>query len=77
MLAGIAIMTERKLGELPVLNSGDSATEYSKLFVLVVRQNFPYTLDGWPSGLRRTPGERVDSQGSRGFESHPVRCSSA
>jgi hypothetical protein len=24
-------------------------------------------------GLRRTPGERVDSEGSRGFESPPLR----
>ncbi len=30
-------------------------------------------LDGWPSGLRRTPGERVGAEASRGFESHPVR----
>ncbi len=30
-------------------------------------------LDGWPSGLRRTPGKRVGTQVSRGFKSHPVR----
>ena len=29
--------------------------------------------DGWPSGLRRTIGNRVGSR-PRGFESHPVRC---
>src|SRR6266851_1006439 len=27
----------------------------------------------WPSGLRRTPGTRVDSKGSRGFKSPPLR----
>ena len=30
-------------------------------------------LDGWPSGLRRTPGKRVGSQGSREFESRLIR----
>ena len=30
--------------------------------------------DGWPSGLRRTPGKRVGVQAPRGFESRPVRC---
>ena len=29
-------------------------------------------VDGWPSGLRRTIGNRVGSR-PRGFESHPVR----
>ena len=29
--------------------------------------------DGWPSGLRRTPGKRVDGQPSREFESRPIR----
>ena len=29
-------------------------------------------LDGWPSGLRRTTGNRVGAS-PRGFESHPVR----
>ena len=29
--------------------------------------------DGWPSGLRRTIGNRVGAS-PRGFESHPVRC---
>jgi hypothetical protein len=29
--------------------------------------------DGWPSGLRRTPGKRVGMQMSRGFKSHSVR----
>ena len=29
-------------------------------------------LDGWPSGLRRTIGNRVGAS-PRGFESHPVR----
>ena len=33
----------------------------------------PLYLDGWPSGLRRTIGNRVGSR-PRGFESHPVRC---
>ena len=32
-------------------------------------------LDGWPSGLRRTIGNRV-GESLRGFESHPVRQSS-
>ena len=32
----------------------------------------PVVLDGWPSGLRRTIGNRVGSR-PRGFESHPVR----
>lgn len=27
----------------------------------------------WPSGLRRTLGERVTSNGVRGFESHSLR----
>ena len=34
---------------------------------------FDSFLDGWPSGLRRTPGKRVGMQMSRGFKSHPVR----
>ena len=29
--------------------------------------------DGWPSGLRRTPGKCVYVKAYRGFESHPVR----
>jgi MerR family transcriptional regulator, light-induced transcriptional regulator len=29
--------------------------------------------DGWPSGLRRTPGKRVGGQPSREFESRPIR----
>jgi hypothetical protein len=29
--------------------------------------------DGWPSGLRRTPGKRVDGKPSREFESRPIR----
>ena len=32
----------------------------------------PRAVDGWPSGLRRTIGNRVGSR-PRGFESHPVR----
>ncbi len=32
--------------------------------------------DGWPSGLRRTIGNRVGSR-PRGFESHPVRFGSS
>ena len=35
----------------------------------------PNSLDGWPSGLRRTIGNRVGTR-PRGFESHPVRSSS-
>lgn len=31
------------------------------------------TLDGWPSGLRRTPGTRVYVKAYRGFESHLLR----
>jgi hypothetical protein len=31
------------------------------------------SLDGWPSGLRRTPGKCVYVKAYRGFESHPVR----
>ena len=30
--------------------------------------------DGWPSGLRRTPGKRVDVKASREFESRPIRA---
>ena len=30
-------------------------------------------LDGWPSGLRRTPGKRVGCNSPRGFESRPIR----
>ena len=33
--------------------------------------------DGWPSGLRRTPGKRVGPKGSREFESHSVRVLTA
>ena len=29
--------------------------------------------DGWPSGLRRTPGKRVGVQASREFESRLIR----
>src|ERR1700752_1899784 len=29
----------------------------------------------WPNGLRRTPGTRVDSKGSRGVKSAPLRNS--
>ena len=28
--------------------------------------------EGWPSGLRRTPGKRVGVQAPRGFESLPL-----
>ena len=31
------------------------------------------SLDGWPSGLRRTPGKCVYVKAYREFESHPVR----
>jgi hypothetical protein len=31
-------------------------------------------LDGWPSGLRRTPGKRVGVKASREFESRLIRC---
>ena len=31
--------------------------------------------EGWQSGLMRTPGERVESKGSREFESRPLRQS--
>ena len=31
-------------------------------------------LDGWPSGLRRTPGKRVCVKAYREFESHSIRC---
>jgi hypothetical protein len=37
------------------------------------RIDFGCSLDGWPSGLRRTPGKRVGPKGSREFESHSVR----
>jgi len=30
-------------------------------------------LEGWPSGLRRTPGKRVGVNASQGFESLPLR----
>ncbi len=30
-------------------------------------------LDGWPSGLRRTPGKRVNVKAFREFESHSIR----
>ena len=30
-------------------------------------------LEGWPSGRRRTTGNRVGSKSPRGFESHPFR----
>src|SRR5688572_3005328 len=32
-----------------------------------------YVLDGWPSGLRRTPGKRVHGKPCREFESRPIR----
>ncbi len=38
---------------------------------------FRCPLDGWPSGLRRTPGKRVGVKASREFESRPVRSLSA
>jgi len=34
-LAGGCVLTERKLGELQVLDSRDSGTEHSKLLVLI------------------------------------------
>ena len=33
-------------------------------------------LEGWPSGLRRTPGKRVGGQPPRGFESLSLRGAS-
>ncbi len=30
-------------------------------------------MEGWPSGLRRTPGKRVCEQSHRGFESRSLR----
>ena len=30
-------------------------------------------MEGWPSGLRRTPGKRVGVNASQGFESLPLR----
>ena len=32
----------------------------------------PHYTERWPSGLRRTPGKRVDVRASRGFESLPL-----
>ena len=33
----------------------------------------PLKLEGWPSGLRRTPGKRVEVNASPGFESPSLR----
>ena len=49
------------------------ATAWLETESLLLR--FDKLRDGWPSGLRRTPGKRVGMQVSRGFKSHPVRTS--
>ncbi len=36
-------------------------------------RNWRGNVDGWLSGLRRTPGKCVYVKAYRGFESHPVR----
>ncbi len=38
-----------------------------------VLQHAALFLDGWLSGLRRTPGKCVYVKAYRGFESHPIR----
>ena len=38
-----------------------------------VFQDVGQSLDGWPSGLRRTPGKRVCVKAYREFESHSIR----
>ena len=38
-----------------------------------MRQNRTVSLEGWPSGLRRTPGKRVGVKAPRGFESPSLR----
>ena len=39
----------------------------------ILRKNRTVSLEGWPSGLRRTPGKRVGVKAPRGFESPSLR----
>ena len=39
----------------------------------ILRKNRTVLLEGWPSGLRRTPGKRVGVKAPRGFESPSLR----